>query len=51
MPKVRLHQSKAWLRRKYIVECLTEDEIAELAGVDRSTINRALRKFNLKRTK
>lgn len=46
--RVRLWTSKAWLRKKYVVEKLSEQEIAELANTNQSTINRWLRNFELK---
>lgn len=49
MPRVKLWTSKAWMRKKYLVEKLSETEIAELAGTNQSTINRWLRKHELKR--
>lgn len=49
MPRVKLWTSKAWLRKKYVIEKLSEQEIAELAKTNQSTINRWLRKFELKR--
>lgn len=45
----KLYQSKKWLTKKYVSERLTETEIAQLCGVTQVTINRYLRKFNLKR--
>jgi DNA-binding MurR/RpiR family transcriptional regulator len=49
MPKVKLYTSYAWMRKKYWVERLTEQEIADLAGTNQSTINRWLRKHELKK--
>lgn len=46
--RVKLYQSKNWLRRKYLVEKLTEQEIADLAGTSQVTINTYLKKFGLK---
>lgn len=46
---VKLYKSEAWLRRKYQVERLTEQQIAELAGTTQVTINRYLAKFGLKK--
>ena len=48
MPKVRLYQSKEWLRRKFLTEGLTESEIAKLAGTTQVTINTWLKKFGLR---
>lgn len=49
MPQPRLYRSYAWLRKKYWVERLTEQEIADLAGTSQVTINKWLRKHGLKR--
>lgn len=49
MARVKLYASEAWLRRKYLVEKLTETEIAELAGTTQVTINTYLKKFGLKK--
>lgn len=46
--KVKLYESRRWLYRKYWVERLSETEIAKLADTDQSTINRWLRKHELK---
>jgi DNA-directed RNA polymerase specialized sigma subunit len=46
---MKLYQSEKWLRKKYIVEGLTETEIAELCNVTQVTINRQLRKFGLRK--
>jgi transposase len=46
---VKLYKSKRWLYKKYVAERLTEDEIAELANTNQSTINRWLKKFELKK--
>lgn len=48
MPRIKLWTSRAWMRKKYVVEKLTETEIAELAGTNQSTINRWLRRHKLK---
>lgn len=49
MPRIKLYTSKKWLYKKYVKERLSEPEIAALAGTNQSTINRWLRKFELKR--
>jgi len=49
MKKVKLYQSEAWLRRKYVVEHKSEKEIAKLAGTTVMTINRYLRQFGFKK--
>jgi predicted transcriptional regulator len=46
---MKLWQSEIWMRRKYLREKLSEHEIAELAGCSQPTVNRYLRKFNLKK--
>lgn len=46
---LKLYKSKAWLRRKYLVEKLSEPEIARLAGTTQVTINRYLREYGLKK--
>lgn len=47
MPK--LYQSKAWLYKRYVVDRLTQEEIAKLAGTTQVTIKRWIDKFDLKR--
>lgn len=49
MPRLKLYQSYAWLKRKYVTERLTEEEIAKLAGTTQVTINRYLHQFELKK--
>lgn len=49
MPRVKLWTSYKWMRKKYLVERLTEAEIAELAGTSQATIHRWLVKHELKR--
>lgn len=44
----KLYQSRAWLYRRYVVEKLTEQEIARQADTTQATINRWLEKFGLK---
>lgn len=43
------YKSRAWLYRQYYVNRMTEQQIADKAKTDQSTINRWLRKFNLKK--
>lgn len=49
MAKAKLYTSEAWLRRKYLHERLTEQEIAKLAGTTQVTINTWLKKFGLRK--
>lgn len=42
-------KSKEWLWRKYVKERLTEQQIADLIGVNQSSVNRALKKHGLKK--
>lgn len=51
MAKPKVYKSFHWMRNKYVVERLTEQEIADLAGTTQVTINRWLVKHNLKRNK
>lgn len=46
---IKIYQSYNWLRRKYVVERLTEQEIAVLANTTQATINRWLVQHNLKK--
>lgn len=46
--RIKLYQSEKWLRRKYLVEKLSEQEIADLANTSQVTINTYLKKFGLK---
>jgi len=45
----RLWMSKRWMYKKYVVERLTEQEIAKLANTNQSTINRWLKRHELKK--
>lgn len=47
--RVKLYTSKRWLHKKYVIERLTEQEIADLAGTTQVTINTWLRKHGLKK--
>lgn len=49
MPRIKLYTSYAWLRRKWVVEKLTEKEIADIAGTTQVTINRYLKQFGLRK--
>lgn len=48
---MKLYKSKAWLRKKYVEDGLSETEIAELCNTTQVTINTWLRKHGLKREK
>lgn len=50
MPRIKLYASRKWMFRKYFVDKLTEQEIAELADTNQSTINRWLRRHGFKKT-
>lgn len=45
----KLYVSYAWMKKKYVDERLTEQEIAKLAGTTQATINRWLVKHELKK--
>lgn len=49
MPNPKLYKSRRWMHKRYVIEKLSEHEIAELAGTNQSTINRWLKKLELKR--
>ena len=49
MLKPKLHTSYQWMYKKYVVERLKEQEIADLAGTTQATINNWLNKHGLKR--
>jgi hypothetical protein len=49
MARPKVYTSRAWLRRKFLVERLTETEIAELAGTSQVTINKWLRFHGLRK--
>jgi hypothetical protein len=46
---LKLYTSKKWLHKKYIIERLTEEEIAKMANTSQATINRWLKLHGLKR--
>lgn len=46
---VKLYESYRWMHKKYVMERLTEQEIAKLANTTQATINRWLVKHELKR--
>lgn len=45
----KLHTSLQWMRLQYVTRKLTEQQIADLAGVDQATVNRWLVKHGLKK--
>lgn len=49
MATPKLYKSHAWLYKKYVVERLKEQEIADLAGTTQATINNWLNKHGLKK--
>jgi transcriptional regulator of acetoin/glycerol metabolism len=49
MSKVKIYQNEAWLRKKYLRDKLTLEQIAEEAGVSRVTIWRQLNKYGMVR--
>jgi transposase len=49
MSKIKLYTSRAWLYKRYVVDRLTEEEIAKLANTTQATINRWIEKHNIKR--
>lgn len=44
---MKLHDSKVWLHKRYVVERKNIKEMAEEAGVSHMTIQRALEKHGL----
>ena len=44
---MKLHESQAWLHKRYIIERKTVIEMAQEAGVSHMTIQRALEKYGL----
>lgn len=51
MPRVKLWTSYAWMHRRYVIDKLTEQEMAALADTTQATINRWLIKHKLKKEK
>lgn len=49
LTKIKLYESFAWMRKKYAVEHMTEEQIAKLAGTTQATIHRWLKKHKLLR--
>lgn len=48
MQKKKLYKSYYWMHRHYVIKKMTEEEIAELAETTQPTINRWLKKHELK---
>jgi transcriptional antiterminator len=44
---IKLYDSKAWLKRKYLIEKKTPVEIAKQCGASRRTIYSKLKEFDL----
>lgn len=44
---MKLYTNLRWMKLKYITERKTEQEIAEICGVDQATINRWLKKHKI----
>ena len=44
---IKLYDSKAWLKRKYLIEKKSPDEIAKLCGASRRTVYSKLKEFDL----
>lgn len=51
MSRVKLYKSYAWMRRRYVIDKLTEQEMAQLADTTQATINRWLERHGLKKEK
>lgn len=49
MSRVKLYKSYAWMHRRYVIDKLSEQDIAALADTTQATINRWLEKHGLKR--
>lgn len=47
---VKLYQSKAWLTKRYVVDKLTAQEIADQCGTSQQTIVNWLNKYGLIRS-
>jgi transposase len=43
----KAYQNKAWLKRKYVDQNMTTQEIADICGVTHATIYNWLKKFDL----
>lgn len=46
---MKLYASKAWLKKKYVSDKMSPEDIAVLCGVSRSTIYAKLKEFGLLR--
>lgn len=46
---MKLYTSKAWLKKKYLNDKMSPEEIAVLCGVSRSTVYAKLKEFGLLR--
>jgi len=44
---IKLYESKAWLKRKYLIEKKSPVEIAEICGASRRTIYSKLKEYDL----
>lgn len=49
MARVKLYESFNWMKKKYVDERKTEQEIAVLANTTQATINRWLTRHGLKK--
>lgn len=49
MPRPKVYTSRQWMWNKYVKDRMSEEEIAALAGCDQATINRWLKKLELKK--
>lgn len=48
---VKLYESYAWMHRRFVIDKLTEAEMAQLANTTQMTIHRWLVKHKLKKEK
>lgn len=46
---MKLYLSKTWLKKKYVNDKMSPEDIAELCGVSRSTIYAKLKEYGLLR--
>lgn len=47
MAKPKIYESRAWLYRQLVINKLSQQEIAKLAGTSQATISRWLEKYEL----